>query len=374
MRSQLELLEIQDQEAVKNTYYRYPKVTPHIRLFDDYLEVKTIDDTAIINTIDEIVLYIIARFRWAPAWLIQQWYEVYKLDGYSRIEQFIRVGLVWAQTGSTGVFIRPTYFLFEMTDIYDNVKVDPKTGKTIKYRPNYVDIPFNLLNHTCAEMQIVFDVMAGNRQSEIWVILDQQDVTKQLPMYHPLQLRPSCSDGRSIYIEDEYKCTLNPDALLSAQDTLNTSINNRDKFTAEFQDSSLFTLVIDDSENSKYGLYTQRPDLVIPALRNLDGTPNSVAIELELSPKTGNRYDKIMNSYQNNKIYGTLIYLCGNNYIVEQVKKANRACEGLGTCSLRVIPWTAPAQRITNYSSKEETAYRQLLDTTLDSTKAKKET
>ena len=34
MNSQLELLAIQDQEAVKNTYYRYPTVTPHNTLYE----------------------------------------------------------------------------------------------------------------------------------------------------------------------------------------------------------------------------------------------------------------------------------------------------------------------------------------------------
>ena len=44
-KSQLELLEIQDQDAVKNTYYRYPKVEPHLVKYTDKLEVKTIDDS-----------------------------------------------------------------------------------------------------------------------------------------------------------------------------------------------------------------------------------------------------------------------------------------------------------------------------------------
>ena len=184
MKSQLELLEIQDEEAVKNTYYRYPKITPHINLYTDHLEINTIDNSATIYTLDEVVLYIVARFRWTPAWLIQQWYEVYNLDGYSQIEKFIKVGLVWAQTGSTGVFIRPTYFLFELMDISDT---------------DYTDIPFNLLNHTCAEMQIVFDVMIGNEKSEIWYFI-QNSNSQCLPTYHPLKIKPDRMYGVPIFI------------------------------------------------------------------------------------------------------------------------------------------------------------------------------
>lgn len=368
MRSQLELLEIQDEEAVKNTYYRYPKVTPHVNMYVDHVEIKTIDDVASIYTLDEVVLYIIARFRWAPAWLIQQWYEVYATNGYNQIERFIRVGLVWAQTGSTGVFIRPTYFLFDLMDIYDSTWVD-KNGVEHKNRPGYVDVPFNLLNHTCAEMQIMFDVMMGNPTSEIWYFI-QKSEAQCLPTYHPLKITSQQKVGVPIFTEEEYKGKIDAASVRAGQDKLIQSIRSKQKFTAEFQDYSLFTLATEDPEKNKDGIYTQRPDLVIPAFRLPNGQPQSWAIEMELSAKTGNRYDKIMKSYKDNMVFGFLLYLCGNNYIVEQVKKAYKEAGGLGTCRLFVAPWTAPAQRITNYSVKEEAAYKMLLDSTVKSTQS----
>ena len=348
-KSQLDLLEIQDQESVKNTYYRYPKVTPHITLHEDYIEVKTIDDSVNVRKIDEVVLYIVARFRWVPAWLAQQWFEVYQIDGYTQIERYIKVGLVWAQTGSTGVFIRPTYFLFNMMDIKET---------------NYIDIPFNLLNHTCAEMQIVFDVMMGNPKSEIWYFIKDSEC---LPTYHPLSIKPLNDSGVPILIEEEYKSTIKPDLIRENQDKLIQSIRQGSKFTAEFSDYSLFTLATED--DSKSGIYTQRPDLVIPAFRKANSQPQSWAIEMELSAKMGYRYDKIMQSYKNNLIYGYVLYLCGNNNIVEKVKRAYKEAGGLGTCRLFVAPWTAPAQRITNYSAKEERAFKILLKSTVKSTK-----
>ena len=357
MRSQLDLLEIQDQEAVKNTYYRYPRVTPHINMYADHVEIKTIDDVASIYTLDEVVLYIVARFRWVPAWLAQQWYETYATNGYNQIERFIKVGLVWAQTGSTGVFIRPTYFLFELMDVKETF---------------YTDVPFNLLNHTCAEMQIVFDVMMGNPRSEIWYFI-QQSKAQCLPTYHPLKITSQQKVGVPIFTEEEYKGKLDPASLRAGQDKLIQSIRSKQKFTAEFQDYSLFTLATEDPEKNKEGIYTQRPDLVIPAFRLPTGQPQSWAIEMELSAKTGNRYDKIMKSYKDNMVFGFLLYLCGNNYIVEQVKKAYKEAGGLGTCRLFVAPWTAPAQRITNYSAKEEAAYKMLLDSTVRSTKSEEE-
>lgn len=350
MKSQLDLLEIQDQEAVKNTYYRYPRVTPHINMYTDHVEIKTIDDVAQIHKIDEVVLYIIARYRWVPAWLAQQWFEVYDINGYDRIEKWIKVGLVWAQTGSTGVFIRPTYFLFSLMEVKET---------------NYTDVPFNLLNHTCAEMQIMFDVMIGNPKSEIWHFIQNSPC---LPTYHPLKIKPIEDGGVPILTEDEYRGSIDGAKVIEGQDKLIRSIREGSRFTAEFQDYSLFTLAKEDNSNNKYGIYTQRPDLVIPAFR-INGKPQSWAIEMELSAKSGQRYDKIMQSYEDNLIYGYVLYLCGNNSIVEKVKTAYKDIGGLGTCRLFIAPWTAPAQRITNYSAKEETAYRMLLDSTHKSTK-----
>lgn len=353
-KSQLDLLEIQDQEAAKNTYYRYPKVTPHLTKYEDRLEVKTIDDSATLRKLDEVVLYIIARFKWAPAWLIQQWFEVYKINGYSCIDKWIRVGLVWAQTGSFGVYIRPTYFLFELVDIDDT---------------RYTDVPFNLFNHTCAEMQIVFDVMMGNPKSEIWYFIKDKPC---LPTYHPLGIQSDRDSGVPIFIEDEYRSSFNSNTIKDAQDQLIQSIRMKKRFTEEFSNFSLFTLISHDfSGNTKDGVYTKRPDLVIPVFRDDDGRPQSWAIEMELTSKYN--YTNIMNLYKNNLIYGHVLYLCGDNRIVEKVKKAYKEVGGLGTCKLYVAPWAAPAQRISDYSDKEEKAFKILLKSTKDTTKRKEE-
>ena len=349
-KSQLELLEIQDQDAVKNTYYRYPKVEPHLVKYTDKLEVKTIDDSVYLRKLDEVILYIIATFKWAPAWLIQQWFETYSVDGYTQIEKWIKVCIVWAETGTMGVYIRPTYFLFSLMDV-----------KETKWK----NVPFNLYNHTCAEMQIVFDVMMGNPKSEIWYFIKNSDC---LPTYHPLGIEVINDSGAPIFIEEEYKSSLNPTIVKEAQDNLIQSIRMKRKFTEEFKNYSLFTLVSNDyNGNNKEGVFTKRPDLVIPAFRKENGQPQSWAIEMELTAKF--KYDKIMQLYKNNLIYGQVLYLCGNNTIVEKVKKAYRETGGLGTCKLFVAPWAAPAQRITNYSEKEEKAFKILLKSTINNTK-----
>ena len=75
--SSLDILALQDQEVVKNTFYRYPKISPHTTLYEDHLEVKTIDNVVNLYKLDEVVLYILSIYKWIPLWLIQQWFDDY---------------------------------------------------------------------------------------------------------------------------------------------------------------------------------------------------------------------------------------------------------------------------------------------------------
>lgn len=344
----LDLLEIQDQEAVKNTYYRSPKVTPHIEKFDSYLEVKTIDNKAVINKIDEVVLYIIADFKFAPVWLIKQWYEDFNLDGYKTIENWISVGIVWAETSPLGVFIRPTKILFDMMDIKNQ---------------SYIAIPFGLLNHTCAEEQIVFDISMGSEKSELWQIVKQEE---KLPCYHPLKLNIENDIGTTIIREEQFSVNhYKPTQIQEKQDILIQDIRDGKKYSAEFNDFSYFCLV-NYLENGD--LITQKPDLAIPIPRK-ESKAQSYSIELELSAKTPQKYAQIMKNYKNNLIYGKLFYLCGSARIKQLVMDAYKEIGGLGSCRLFIVPFVPPAQRLSTYKLEDETIQKTILNLTIKNSK-----
>ena len=346
--SDLDLLEIQDKEAVKNTYYRSPKVTPHITKYADHLEIKTIDNKTDIYKIDETVLYIIADFKFTPVWLIKQWYEDFNLDGYAAVESWISVGIVWAETSSLGVFIRPTKILFDMMDIR-NV--------------NYISIPFGLLNHTCAEAQIVFDMTMGNRNSELWQLIKKEET---LPCYRPLKLNDSNTDGTIVIREDQFSVNhFKPNQIVEKQDALIRDIDSNKKFTLEFNDFSYFVLTNFTDDNV---LITQKPDLAIPIPR-INGKPQSCSIELELSAKTPDKYIQIMKNYKNNLIYGKLFYLCATTRISKLVTEAYKAVEGLGTCRLFIVPFVPPAQKLSTYKLEDETIQKTMLKLTIKNSK-----
>lgn len=346
--SDLDLLEIQDKEAVKNTYYRSPKVTPHITKFEDHYEIKTIDNSTNIYKIDEVVLYIIADFKFAPIWLIKQWYEDYNLDGYNAVVSWISVGIVWAETSPLGVFIRPTRLLFDIMDI-KNV--------------NYIGIPFGLLNHTCAEEQLVFDITMGNNKSELWQLIKKEET---LPCYHPLKLKTVNDTGTIIIREDQFNVNhYKPNQILEKQDDLIRDIETNKKYTLEFNDFSYFVLTNYTEDNN---LITQKPDLAIPIPRK-EGKPQSYSIELELSSKSPDKYIQIMKNYQNNLIYGKLFYLCGNTRIAKLVTDAYKTVGGLGTCRLFIVPFVPPAQKLSTYKLEDETIQKTMLKLTINNSK-----
>lgn len=338
-----DILKLQDSESVKNTFYRAPKVTPTIEHKTTHLEVRTIDDSATIDKLAEVILYNIAEFKFAPYWQVQQWFEAFNEDYFKRISDWISVGLVWAETTTMGVFLRPTKLLLNMFKTEDQV---------------YRQIPFGLLNHTCCEEQLMFDIMTGNSQSEMWQILHSDNV---LPCYHPLNIQPENDSGTIAIREFNFKANRYNTAKLKEKEAeLELDIKTGNAFTKEFEDFSLFPIVnyTDDGQ-----LITQTPDILVPIPRQ-NKLPMSYAIELELSSKTSAKYLQIMKNYKNNIKFGKLYYLCGNNRIMKMVKDAYDAVGGLGTCQLYIVPFVPPANRLSNYTSKDEHRQRIMLDLT----------
>lgn len=336
-----DLLKLQDSETVKNSFYRSPKITPHITLLKDKLEVKTIDHTVYITKLEEVILGIITDFKFCPIWLIQQWYEDFGINNsYELIGELIQVGLVWAETSSMGVFIRPTKLLL---DLYKEENTQ------------YIDIPFGLLNHTCGEEQIVFDLQMGNEKSELWQMVKEEET---LPCYHPLNLKIPDEKGTIVLREGLFKLNrFNIDELLRREDELNREIKSGKKYTKEFTDFSYFPIVNFTDDNN---VITQTPDVLVPVPRQ-ETLPQSYAIEIELSAKTAIKYNQIMKNYKNNPKFGKLFYLCGNQRIARLVKEAFKAVGGLGTCELFLLPFIPPAMRLSNYTSKDESNQADIL-------------
>ena len=104
--------------------------------------------------------------------------------------------------------------------------------------------------------------------------------------------------------------------------------------------------------------------------------PRSYAIEMELTAKDTKRYDKIMEHYKNNNIYGGVIYLCSkaNPNIAELIRKSYENVGGLGTCKLYMMPYNPPAQMLSTFDSDHLDAQYGLLKATINKTNEIKST
>ena len=357
--NELDELTLQNKEAAKNTFYRYPRVEPDIIKASPKQgfmkpEVRTIEGKLTLDKIDEVTLYILCEFKFIPIWLMQQWYAIYDKNGYDTALAWIQFGLAWCEPTSLGVYIRPTMFLLNI--IYDKDEGNKK----------FIGLPFNLMNHTCSEEQIMFDIMMGNPESEFWMAFMNEAGQYKLPCYHPLFVGggdPTDTNGTIILAESLFRTSSwDPSEIIIGHENIAREMKTGAAVTSEFSDWRLFTL--ECGYNSKGLLETQRPDLAIPILRD-NGKPRSFAIEMELTAKSMDRYRKIMEHYKNNTIYGCVVYFCGNNYIAETVRKAYSEAGGLGTCRLFVIPYSPPAQMLSSFSLDDLTSQYGLLKTTV---------
>ena len=344
----LNILSIQDKESVKNSDYRAPKRSPGIKkLSDTEIEVRTVDDGCIISKLEEAILYIIATFKFCPFWLIQQWfYSIEKNDGFEKVSSWVQVGLVWAETTSMGIFLRPTKFLFDMFKVEDE---------------KFLEIPFGMLNHTCAEQQIVFDIQMANPESELWMIIKDEET---LPVYHPLDLKFENESGTICIREGDFRLGFkrhSTEELLQREQEIRKQIKSEMKYTEEFNDFSRFPIVNFNNETQE--LITQTPDIIVPIPRD-KGKAKSYAIEIELTPKTIEKYNNIMLNYKDNIKFGKLFYLCGSQRIAKLVKDAFKNVQGLGSCEMYLLPFTAPQQRLQDYTLKENQESNKLIQQT----------
>lgn len=62
------------------------------------------------------------------------------------------------------------------------------------------------------------------------------------------------------------------------------------------------------------------PDMVIPLMRDADGFPRSIGIELELSPKSHNAWKRILTSYRESMIFGKVVYFTHRRNIAASLK------------------------------------------------------
>jgi hypothetical protein len=333
----VDLLQYQDQEAAKNTYYRSPKVSPSWEKREDCMIIRTAQLQVEIRYLQEVILGILASFKFIPFWLIDKWYKSEdKHYAKEEIINWIGIGLVWVEPHPTGIYLRPTKFLLDLFQ---------------QEQTRYQQIPFNTLTHTLSEMEVMFQIQMGSEYSELWQIIKQEE--NRLPKYHKLDIKDEDEYKGTIVIrEGDFRANMmkRSDAeLLEQEAIIKEQIQQQQRFTLEFEDFNAWPII-----TSFDGVLTQQiPDLVVPIFREY-GLARSYAIEIELTIKKYEDYVDIMTSYKNNNKFGKLFYLVGTAQIGDSVRQAFNEVGGLGSCELYVVPFTPPTLELGNFTYEDE--------------------
>lgn len=317
--------------AQENTWgNRFNNVIPNIKKEGNTIILSTGNASVSIDPFDEIVLTIILKFLFSPIWLIKQFYQTWMIAGIEnpedKINDWVKVGLIWKEAAVTGQYVRPTNTLFKLF------------GETPE---PFCDIPFNTLTHTISEQKVVFDIMSGNGiAAEIF------KREKVLPRISELGFDES-DNGTNVLTEPDFR---NPKLfknegimeLSETENKINEGMKNGDAVTPELINFNQFMLVkkVNNTGTVRKDYIFHIPDLIIPVIRE-NGKPKSIAIEVELSNKRYN-YEETMRRYKNNNKYGSVYWLCRNQQIAESLRNAYDAVGGTGTCRTALMEFVVP--------------------------------
>lgn len=321
-------------EAKRNTWgSRYHPTTPTIR--KEGAIIKIIDNETVveINYFDEIVLSIIMKFCFCPIWLIKKFYSDdsnFLMQSQSiddKINDWIKIGIIWKESAVTGNYVRPTYQLFSLF------------GES-PYQ--YTSIPFNVLTHTIVEENIMFEVMTGKSQ------IFENERKNLLPRISELGFDDGNS-GTNIIAEEDFR---NPklyteEGIIELSETehkINEAIKTKNSIiTPELTDFRQFVLVkkINNTGVVKQDYKFHVPDLIIPCLRQ-NGQPKSIAIEAELSNKR-TAYLETMERYKDNNKFGSVYWLCNRSDTLQSLREAYKEAGGTGNTKTYLLEYLIPS-------------------------------
>lgn len=326
------------EEAQLNTWgNRNSSVLPSFEMNGANLIVSGGGETISLNKFDEIILTIIVKILLCPIWLVKYFYKVQSggilFDESSiddKINSLVKMGLVWKQGEVTGVYIRPTYALFELFG-------EPKK--------RFEDIPFNTLTHTICEAKVMFEIMTGI--SDVCK-REREEVGFLTPFFSELGFPNGEELGTNVLVEDDFR---NPNQFywknVGLLDDVNRKIEDQIKsgaaITEELKDFRNFVLIkkVDSTGNVKKDYKFHIPDLIIPQPRN-NGKPRSIAIEIELTNKGYTAYEETMERYKDNNRYGAVYWLCRNMTIANNLRIAFKNIGGCGKTRMILSAFKVP--------------------------------
>lgn len=333
-------------KAQENTWgNRYNNVLPDINM-DSTKSILTLtagNFSCDLDDFDEIVLTIVYKFLFCPVWLIKQFYKTWIFTAdcenvvEEKIDSWINVGLVWKESTVTGMYIRPTYNLFNLF------------GSSPE---NFTNIPFNTLTHTISEEKIMFDVMT---KSDSVKSIFENNYTLSRVSELGFNIEESDDSGTNIIAEPDFRnpYLYNEKGIMELSNTehrIDEAIKGDPEgsiITPELENFNQFTLIkkINNTGTIKKDYLFHIPDLIIPVIRN-NGKPQSIAIEVELTNKRAINYKETMNRYKDNNKFGAVYWFVSSPNTMQALKNAYEEVGGTGKCKTYTIEFIIPYPEI----------------------------
>ena len=322
------------KKAELNTWHYYRPTKPAIKKEEQFIILKNSELEIKISAFEEIILSIILDFLFCPTWLVCKWLKKHPQHLITTekeiIQSWINIGLVWNESSVTGNYLRPTSLLFSLF-------------KNKEKMPKYKDIPFNQLTHTISEQQVMFEIMSGDINNNINKIFSKIYIKRNSPLG-----LTGITNGTNIINESKFNNIISfqrktIEEINNIEYEINNGIKNKETITEEFKDFSKFIIIKkkDNTGEIKKDYDFHVPDLIIP-LPRIQGSPRSIAIEVELSDKKLTRYIETLKIYKNNNRFGYVIWLTSNDKILKNLLKAFKNIAGLGDTKMSIQPFVIP--------------------------------
>lgn len=286
-----------------------------------------------LDIIDEAVLYIIAKFRFCPAWLAMQWYNNGAVTiggdiGSSKLKSFIEFGLLYEFPSAVAVFLMPTDRLASLFNI--------RLG-------NFNNPPYNTLTHTISEEKVMFECITGHARYISDVRCIPYVSSLGLGTIGSLCIPESDYSIRNTYFNKHIEEFNDQESRLAAE-----MLNGNIITTSDFKE---FKLTI-HKKIDQYKFDLKIPDLAVLAPREVvDGIamPRSVALEVELTCKGAEKYTRILDIYWSNLKYGRVVYLVNSkntrDCLIEAYKSVRNMHSSDGqdrTCDFKIVEFEVP--------------------------------
>lgn len=278
---------------------------------------------------DEVFLYVLVKFKFMPVWLAQQYYRDNVLDrididtSKEKLKQFIDFGLMYQFPSVVANFLMPTNKLASLF----NVKLGAFTNP-----------PYNTLTHTISEEKVMLDCLSGKADYV------PDTAIPYVSQFGLGEIGSVCIPEadyaiRNSYFNKHIKEFNDQEANLAKE-----MLEGKVITTPDFIESKLTI----HKKVSQYEYDLKIPDLAVLVPRKIvDGVamPQSVALEVELTNKGYDAYEKIVSLYWDNIKYGSVVYLTNDGHIKTNLLKAYKAIAQTGkdkTCDFYIHEFIIP--------------------------------